>query len=145
MVSNPPIFNQVNLTVKDMAVTLAFYRRLGFVINGADDDIHAAVIFGNGISIEFDTAELVKQYDSHPKTEAAGGILGFSLDSREAVDRLYAEMIAAGYQGHQSPYDAFWGARYAIIDDPDGNAIGLMSPVDKQYKYWPPKLPPSGL
>ena len=30
----------------------------------------------------------------------------------------------------QEPYDAFWGARYAIVEDPDGNAVGLMSPID---------------
>ncbi len=145
MASNPLIFNQVNLAVKDMAATLAFYRRLGLVFDGVGDDVHVAVNFPNGISIEFDTVALVKLYDAHPKTGAAGGILGFSLASREAVDRLYAEMVAAGYQGHQSPYDAFFGARYAIIDDPDGNAIGLMSPIDKQRKYDPPTSPPSDL
>jgi hypothetical protein len=28
------------------------------------------------------------------------------------------------------PYDAFWGARYAIVEDAGGNAVGIMSPVD---------------
>lgn len=45
---------------------------------------------------------------------------------------------AAGYRGRQRPYDAFWGARYAIVDDPDGNGIGLMSPVDDEHRSWPP-------
>jgi Glyoxalase/Bleomycin resistance protein/Dioxygenase superfamily len=39
-------------------------------------------------------------------------------------------ITAAGYRGQQPPYDAFWGARYAVIEDPDGNAVGIMSPVD---------------
>jgi uncharacterized glyoxalase superfamily protein PhnB len=30
----------------------------------------------------------------------------------------------------QPPYDAFWGARYAVVSDPDGNAVGIMSPID---------------
>ena len=30
----------------------------------------------------------------------------------------------------QEPYDAFWGARYAVVSDPDGNGVGIMSPVD---------------
>jgi len=25
---------------------------------------------------------------------------------------------------------AAWGARYAVVEDPDGNALGIMSPVD---------------
>ena len=38
------------------------------------------------------------------------------------VDRLYSEVRDAGYAGSNQPYDAFWGARHAIVEDPDGNA-----------------------
>ncbi|WP_342782045.1 VOC family protein [Trebonia kvetii] len=41
---------------------------------------------------------------------------------------IYADLVATGYRGQQPPYDAFWGARYAVIEDPDGNAAGIMSP-----------------
>jgi hypothetical protein len=58
------------------------------------------------------------------------GVLGFKVESRERVDEIYADLTAAGYRGQQPPYDAFWGARYAVIEDPDGNAVGIMSPVD---------------
>ena len=68
-------------------------------------------------------------------------MLGFSLASPEAVDEMYAELTGAGYRGHQPPYDAFWGARYAIVDDPDGNPVGLMSPIEEELKYWPPRPP----
>jgi uncharacterized glyoxalase superfamily protein PhnB len=37
-------------------------------------------------------------------------------------------MTAAGYVGHLAPIDAFWGARFAIVDDPDGNVVGLHGP-----------------
>ena len=50
---------------------------------------------------------------------------------------------AAGYHRHQRPYDGFWGARYAIVDDPDGNAAGLMSPVEADRKFWSPTHAPS--
>jgi uncharacterized glyoxalase superfamily protein PhnB len=43
---------------------------------------------------------------------------GFSLPSRAAVDASCAELTAAGYEGRQPPFDAFWGARYAIVADP---------------------------
>ncbi len=52
------------------------------------------------------------------------------LASREAVDDQYAELAAADYRGRQPPFDASWGARYAIVADPDGNDVGLMSPVE---------------
>jgi uncharacterized glyoxalase superfamily protein PhnB len=46
---------------------------------------------------------------------------------------------SAGYRGLQLPFDAFWGARYAIVEDPDGIAIGLMSPIDPTRRTAPPK------
>ena len=57
-------------------------------------------------------------------------VLGFKFASRDEVDRVYADLTGAGYRGQQPPYDAFWGARYAVVEDPDGNAVGLMSPID---------------
>jgi hypothetical protein len=47
-------------------------------------------------------------------------------------------MTAAGYRGLQPPYDALWGARHAVIEDPDGIAVGLMSPVSPEYRSAPP-------
>jgi hypothetical protein len=46
-------------------------------------------------------------------------------------------LTAAGYAGPQPPYDAFWGARYAIVQDPDDNDVGLMSPIDPNAKFVP--------
>ena len=66
--------------------------------------------------------------------------MGFSLPSREAVDERYAELTSAGYRGRQPPVDAFWGARYAVIEDPDGNHVGLMSPKDPARRSAPPQL-----
>jgi uncharacterized glyoxalase superfamily protein PhnB len=59
---------------------------------------------------------------------------GFSLPTRDAVDVTCAELVCAGYAGRQPPYNAFWGARYAIVTDPDGNHIGLMGPADEKRK-----------
>ena len=33
----------------------------------------------------------------------------------------------AGYEGHKEPWDAFWGHRYAIVHDPDGNGVDLFA------------------
>ena len=49
-------------------------------------------------------------------------------------------MTNAGYRGLQEPVDAFWGARYAIIEDPDGIAVGVMSPILPDRKSPPPNV-----
>ena len=48
-------------------------------------------------------------------------------DSPAEVDAVYARMIAAGHQGRQAPWDAFWGQRYAMLTDPDGNRVDLFA------------------
>ncbi len=53
-----------------------------------------------------------------------GAVLGVSVASRDKVDEVYAGLVDAGYPGRQPPYDAFWGSRYAIVEDPDGNPVG---------------------
>ena len=69
-------------------------------------------------------------------------MVGFFFDSREAVDECYADLTGAGYDGRQPPFDAFWGARYAIVADPDGHDVGLMSPMDEERRSWPPTESP---
>jgi uncharacterized glyoxalase superfamily protein PhnB len=73
---------------------------------------------------------------------AAGAVLGFELPDRESVDATFADLTGAGYVAQQAPYDLFLGVRYAVVQDPDGNAVGLMSPVDPD-RIAPPPPPPA--
>jgi uncharacterized glyoxalase superfamily protein PhnB len=65
-------------------------------------------------------------------------VLGFRVDTREAVDDVVATLEGSGAAVQQRPYDAFWGARYAVVSDPAGNAVGIMSPVDPERRGEPP-------
>ncbi|WP_354263635.1 VOC family protein [Arthrobacter sp. OAP107] len=137
--------NQINLVVRNMDAAVAFYRRFGLKIEAAPGAFHASARLPNGMVIEWDSVEFVRQWDSGWNGATGGStVLGFSVPTREAVDEIYTGLTAAGYGGHQPPYDAFWGARYAIVDDPDGNSVGIMSPEDPKRKFWPPAQPPPG-
>jgi uncharacterized glyoxalase superfamily protein PhnB len=94
----------------------------------------------SGLALSFGTATLTRGYDPNWREPSGPGTntLNFTLASREAVDAKYAELVAAGYGAHLSPIDAFWGSRFAIIDDPDGNVIGLHSPVESERRAAPP-------
>ena len=70
-----------------------------------------------------------------------GAILGFKVESRHEVDALVAALAADGVPVQQPPYDAFWGARYAVVSDPDGHGVGIMSPIDPDRRRDEP--PPS--
>jgi uncharacterized glyoxalase superfamily protein PhnB len=135
------IFMGVHLTVADMKAALDFYRRIGLaVLDGADGQVHAQIDVGDGQALEFSTVALTRAYDPgwrDPSLPPASA-LQFRLTSREAVDELYADLTAAGYHGHLAPFDAFWGARYAEVDDPDGNIVGFHSPRDPTKHSTPP-------
>ncbi len=68
--------------------------------------------------------------------------MGFSVATRDEVDHLYRKLTDAGYDGQQVPYDTFWGARYAIVADPNGLDVGIMSPLDESRRSWPPAPSP---
>jgi catechol 2,3-dioxygenase-like lactoylglutathione lyase family enzyme len=149
MADQRPLLNQLDLVVRDIDASVAFYRRLGLEI--PDDAIwrtasgahHVDLQLPGGLHLHFDSAALTKSFDSgwpDPPGNGSRTIVGFSLSSRKAVDECYAELVAAGYTGRQAPYDAFWGARYAVIEDPDGNHVGLMSPLDPARRLPPPAI-----
>lgn len=136
-----PVFRSVYLFVQDMGAALRFYRRLGLAIpEGAEHAPNVDVDLGSGAGISFGTVRLTKAYDTGWRDPAGGSpnSLQFSLPTRNAVDEIYADLTSAGYRGHQAPFDAFWGSRYAIVDDPDGNIVGFQSPQDEQKKGPPP-------
>jgi catechol 2,3-dioxygenase-like lactoylglutathione lyase family enzyme len=135
MPDESPVLSNVYLFVRDMEASLAFYRRLGLTVDDvAPGGSFARAALPAGLGLEFGTAEVTRSYDPHWRepTGPATNTLNFDLASGAAVDEKYAEMTGAGYRGHLSPIDAFWGARFAIIDDPDGNVVGLHGPRERR-------------
>ena len=141
-----PDLHMLNVIVADMSASLDFYRQLGVVPDGdVTTGAHVQLRMPSGFSLELDTAESVRLWHAAWRTDPAGAsvIIGFSLPTREAVDERYVALTSAGYPGRQAPFDAFWGARYAIVADPDGNDVGLMSPIDESRRTWPPEESPT--
>lgn len=127
-----PVFNLIGLVVADMGKALAFYRRLGLDIPAsADTEGHVEVALPGGIRLAFDTAETIRSFEPGwtPSTGSGQIALAFLCDSPAEVDRVYADLVGAGYAGPHAPWDAFWGQRYAIVGDPDGNRVELFAPA----------------
>lgn len=139
--------SQVNIIVGDFQRSLQFYRRLGVSFpqpsnDDAAEQFHANGETEGGADIDLDTAGFAQVWNKGWKGRGdlvGRVVVGFDLESREAVDRTYADMTAAGHRGLQPPFDAFWGARYAVLEDPNGVAVGLMSPIDPEKRHWPPE------
>ncbi|MBC6460564.1 VOC family protein [Actinomadura sp. HBU206391] len=127
-----PTFNLISIVVSDMGRSLAFYRRLGFEIPAdADAEPHVEAALPGGLRFAWDTAETVSSIDPSWTPSEGGGKVGlaFLCDDPAEVDRVYADLVKAGYEGHLEPWDAFWGQRYAVVHDPDGNGVDLFAPL----------------
>ena len=123
-------FDLVGVVVADMARSLAFYRRLGIDIPAdADSQPHVEVALPGGVRMAWDTIEVIRSFDPGwtPPSGGHGLGLAFACESPAEVDSTYAALLGAGYDGHLEPWDAFWGQRYAVVHDPDGNSVDLFA------------------
>jgi catechol 2,3-dioxygenase-like lactoylglutathione lyase family enzyme len=130
-----PKLDMIGIVVSDMGRSLAFYRELGLDIPpSADTEGHVEVTLPGGMRLGWDTEEVIASFDEsfRPVTGAGRVGLAFLCDSPEAVDAVYARLVGLGYHGHKAPWDAFWGQRYALVDDPDGTEVSLFAPLASQ-------------
>jgi catechol 2,3-dioxygenase-like lactoylglutathione lyase family enzyme len=144
-----PDLNQIDFVVRDMEASIAFYRALGVDIPESaiwrtpSGIHHVDLAMPGGTIVHFDSPALARAYDRgwrEPEGRGSRNVVSFRVASREDVDRLHAKLTALGHRCAQPPYDAFWGSRYAIVEDPDGNHIGLMSPRDDAKRSAPPEI-----
>jgi catechol 2,3-dioxygenase-like lactoylglutathione lyase family enzyme len=145
MMDERPVLDQINLVVRNMDASVEFYRLLGVAVPERDplwDEHHRSAEVPGGLDLDLDSEEFAPTWNEgfSGSDGRPGLVLGFKVGDRDDVDRLYERVIAAGYRSQQAPYDAFWGSRYAIVEDPDGNAVGVMSPIDPTRRSAPPEL-----
>ena len=119
----------VGIIARDMASSLRFYRLLGLDIPaGAEKEDHVEYVTPGGFRLAWDTLELMKSLNPD-WVEPAGHRIGlaFKCASPAEVDQLYQQVTQSGYLSHKAPWDAFWGQRYAVVVDPDGNLVDLFA------------------
>jgi catechol 2,3-dioxygenase-like lactoylglutathione lyase family enzyme len=129
-----PRFDAIGLVVSDMAASVAFYRRLGFAFpEGAERQPHAEAELPGGLRLLLDTEETVRSFHPgwRPPTGGGRSSLALRCDSPAEVDAVYEELVDAGCHGELKPWDAFWGQRYAVLLDPDGNGVDLYAPLTR--------------
>ncbi|MFI6263387.1 VOC family protein [Micromonospora sp. NPDC051006] len=125
-------FDFIGLATTDMAHTLDFYRRLGLDIPpGAESEPHVEATLTDGVRIAWDDVTMIRSFhpDWMPPTGSPRMNLAFRCADPAEVDRRYAELTEAGFHGELKPWDAFWGQRYAVLHDPEGNGVDLYAPL----------------
>jgi len=115
----------VGLVVSDMGRSLEFYRRLGLEISPDEDEKRFVMHrMPSGVTIFFDTVFFpANDPERRPAPRGSYNVsLEFYAGTREAVDRLYADLTGSGCVGRKEPWKST-GPYAAIVEDPDGNPI----------------------
>jgi uncharacterized protein len=124
----------LTLAVADLARSLAFYRGLGFespgiigteFVGDATNPGGAAAMFeldGGLILSLYGRDDLAKDAGIQQGAPSPGEFsLGHLVASREAVDKVLEQAVAAGAESLGAPHDRPWGIYSAYFRDPDGH------------------------
>lgn len=116
----------VNLPVKDLERSKAFFGKLGYAFNPKFTDSTAAcMVIGDSIYAMLLTEAKFKEFTPKPKTVADATkttevLIALSMESRSRVDAFMDTAIAAGATEAREPEDH--GFMYGrSFNDPDGH------------------------
>lgn len=121
----------VNLYTRDIEAGLRFYRDLlGFTetfrttAEGTPSHVELGL---NGFTIGLGTVEAAKRV--HGVDAAPGSPAMVLVVWTDDVDRAYANLVAAGVPALQPPHETGNNNRNALLRDPDGNLVEIVSKI----------------
>jgi catechol 2,3-dioxygenase-like lactoylglutathione lyase family enzyme len=118
-----PRISLITLGVDDLARARTFYERLGFRASSSGNDSVAFFQAGSlGLAL-YGRDSLAEDARLAPAASPGfGGItLAYNARSRDEVDTVLAEALAAGARLLKPAQDVFWGGYSGYFADPDGH------------------------
>ena len=122
----------VNLPVRDLARSIAFYRSIGGEQNLKFSDVSAAMIGfpdSDAIHVMLLTHERFSQFTSKriaDARESAEVLICVSADSRDAVDDMIGKAAGAGARLDPTPQQDYGFMYGRSFEDPDGHIWEVM-------------------
>ena len=120
----------VNLPVRDLAASTAFYVALGGTVNPQFSDEQAtSLMFSEAIGVMLLTHDRYRQFTQRPIGDArreSQAMIALSVDSRDAVDATLARAVAAGGRADPNPVQDHGFMFNRSVEDPDGNVWEIM-------------------
>jgi uncharacterized protein len=114
----------VNLPVRDLAASTAFYVALGGTVNPQfSGEQSTSLMFSDAIGVMLLTHGHYRQFTQRPIGDAkreSQALLALSVDSRDAVDATLARAVAAGGRADPNPAQDLGFMFNRHVEDPDG-------------------------
>lgn len=120
--------NAFGILCADLEASLGFYRSLGVDFPEYDPGTgHYDAELGGGVRLMLDSHAVAEMFIDDFTPPGRNGVIGLAVecDSPAEVDAAYERLTSGGVEGVRAPFDAFWGQRYATVEDPDGNGVDL--------------------
>ena len=132
-----PRISLVTLGVEDVALSTAFYERLGWAKSSASQEAVTFIQLKGTVLGLFSRAALAE--DAHVENTPKGfsGVtLAHNVASERGVDAVYKFAISCGATPVKAPEKVFWGGYSGYFADPDGHlwevAYNPFFPLDAQ-------------
>ena len=123
--------DNIGIGVTNLGRSVEFYQRLGFA-KAFENERGCTMIAGSAKLFLFvgspGREPVTRQAFDLSLNPAGVDHVSFLVDN---VDKTHAELVARGIQFHAQPTDQPWGARAAMLRDPDGTNIYLLSWLSK--------------
>ena len=139
-------FDQVNIVVPDVIRAAGFLRDLGAEVQEttnewADWAAHhvAFPVSHEAFDADLDSPAFASRWGGLPR-DFAGVVVNLRAADGGSVDTTFDRALELGAEGLRKPYDAFWGARYAVVLGPGPIVVGIMSPAVPEFRGEPPSL-----
>ena len=121
-----PQLNAIGIVASNMGRSISFYRLLGVGVPETPAEGHVDTFLPNGVRFMLDTEDVIRSFRPDWTREKGNQVgLAFECSSPSEVDEVFHRAVDAGFHGEKKPWDAFWGQRYAQLQDPDGVGVDL--------------------
>lgn len=128
------MLTQINLVVRDLGLSHAFYRHLGWsmrpiTLPGSDEPRAWSTTSGPA-PVALHSRSFVGWWDpSGPQLEPGSITMDLTFDDPGQGDRFILDAARSGGARLVESRPMPWGENYAIITDPDGYRWGIKSPI----------------
>jgi uncharacterized protein len=120
----------VNLPVRDLAASTAFYQALGGTLNPRfSNDEASSIMFSDTIGAMLLTYDHYRRFTQRPIGDArreSQTLLAITVETRDAVDATLASAVAAGGRADPNPAQDHGFMYGRSVEDPDGYVWEVM-------------------
>lgn len=117
----------LGIASKNIEESIKFYGAFGVEFSKLGDE-HYEGVTSSGVRLMLDSVDLMRKINPDWSYREGSNItLCHKCASSSDVDELFSKIITLGFESIKSPWDAFWGQRYASVRDPDGNQIDIFA------------------